>query len=57
MSVVQFPDRKPIEPRLSCPTCGEPPAQRLDTFVHGETVAACVCTQGHLFITQWETNQ
>lgn len=39
---------------LLCPNCGAFPSQRLDSRVADQTIAACVCTRGHLFVTQWE---
>lgn len=47
-----------VQARLICPTCGEIPAQRIDTTtLRCETIAACVCRNGHLYVTQWETDQ
>lgn len=52
------PDEAPVG-RLACPRCGAEPEQRIDTDIDadGVTIAAAVCVDGHLFVTQWEASR
>lgn len=59
-NVVAFPPARHQEEapavHLTCPRCGSEPEQRIDTDIDadGVTIAAAVCVEGHLFVTQWE---
>lgn len=52
-SILPFPTPAQPEARIKCPTCAAPPAKRIDSHVGDETVAACLCPHGHLFVIQW----
>lgn len=46
-----------VDTAIVCPTCSGPSAQRIDSQVGAETIASCVCANGHLFVTQWQADQ
>lgn len=52
--ILPFPTPAQPEARLTCPNCAAIPAQRIDTQVGNQTIASCVCLNGHLFVTEWE---